>query len=246
MPAPAGRSLRARGRNGTVVAMRALLPLLLLASPALAAERSVGIGTVDRLRVDGPFDVRVVPGSPRLTITGGRDAIEAVEARVDGRTLVVRPGAGAWGARDGGDGPVTVTLGTAALASVVSIAGARITVAAAKGDRVDLSVSGAGAITVADATAADLVATVIGTGTIAVAGRTPRARLVVNGPGAIDAGRLDAGDVTAHLDGAGTIGARARYTAGGSNSGLGTIAVAGGAKCTFRSPAGGRVDCGAP
>lgn len=220
--------------------MRALLPFLVLATPAFAAERSIGIGSVDRLRVEGPIEVRVVAGSPSVRIGGARDAIEALDVRQDGRTLAIRPGSGVWGAPRGGGDPVVVTLGTSALASIASIAGARITAGVAKGDRIDLSVSGTGAIAVGEAAGGELVATVIGSGTIAVAGRTARARLVVNGPGSIDAGKLDAGDLTAHVDGVGTIAGRARYTASGSNTGLGTITVAGSPKCGFR----GRADCG--
>jgi hypothetical protein len=227
--------------------MRALLPLLVLATPAAAAERTIGIGSFDRLRVDGAFEVRVATGtSPGVRISGGRDAIEAVEVRVDGGTLVVRPGAGVWGERHGGagDAPLVVTLGTPSLASIASIAGARITATGMKGERIDLSVSGAGAIAVADGTGSEVDATIIGAGTIAVAGRSGRARLVINGPGEIDASGLDAGELTARLDGTGAIRARARYIATGSNTGLGTITVTGGPKCTFRTPAGGRVDCG--
>jgi hypothetical protein len=224
-----------------------LLPLLLLSTPATAAERQIGIGSIDRLRVDGPFEVRVTTGaSPRVTIAGDGDAVAAVDVHVDGRTLAIRPGAGVWGSRPPGGGtapagPIVVTVGTPSLAAITSVAGARITATATKGDRVDLSVSGTGAIAVAGGEATQLFATVIGSGTIAVAGRTPRARLVVNGPGSIDADKLEVGDLTAFLDGPGTIGARARYTAGGANTGLGALSVAGQPKCTFR----GQVACGA-
>lgn len=234
---------------GDDAGMRALL-LLLLTVPgsAVAADRTVGIGSFDRLRVDGPFEVRVAAGaSPSARISGARDAIEAVDVRLDGRTLVVRPGAGVWGERPraADAGPPVVTLGTPAIASIASVAGARVTATGAKGDRIDLSVTGPGAIAVANAAAADVNVTVIGAGTVTVAGRTTRALLVANGPATIDAAGLEAGEIVVRLDGPGTIGARARYTAQVSNTGLGTVTVAGDAKCTVRAVAGGRVDCGA-
>ncbi|MEG8018942.1 GIN domain-containing protein [Sphingomonas sp. LR55] len=82
--------------------MRYLLaPLLLLSSPAFAqgsaASRTVSVGSFDRVRVEGPFEVRVTIGSPRATITGDSRTTESVAVRVDGTTLSVRKGTGGWG-----------------------------------------------------------------------------------------------------------------------------------------------------
>ncbi|SFP86945.1 GIN domain-containing protein [Sphingomonas rubra] len=227
-----------------------LLPLLFAGAAAPAAERTVGTGSFQRLRVEGPFDVRVAAGSPAARLSGPRDAIEAVDLRNEGGTMIVRAGTGAWGerrdARGGSDGPVVVTLSTPVLAAASSAGGATIAVAAMRGDRIDLLVSGAGTMKVDAATAGDLNATVVGAGTIAVAGRTARARLVATGPGAIDAGALDAGDATIRLDGVGAIRARVRYTAQAANAGLGTIDVAGPATCVVRGPAAGPIRCQGP
>ena len=228
--------------------MRVLLLLTLLAVPASAAERTVGIGTFDRLRVEGPFEVRVVTGvSPRVRISGNSDLIEQVAIRADGRTLVVRASNNAWGERPVRPGasdpePLVVSLSTPALAAIASTGGGRITTGALKGDRIDLSVSGAGAIVAGGATAADVNLFVIGAGVIQVAGRTTRARLTVNGPGGIDAGALDAGEVTVRVDGTGETRARARYTARVSNAGLGRVSVLGPAKCTI-TPSTAPVTC---
>ena len=66
---------------------RALLWFALLSSvPASAAERVLGVGSFTRLRISGSYDVRVIPGSPRVRVSGDREAIEAIEAsnrRVD-------------------------------------------------------------------------------------------------------------------------------------------------------------------
>lgn len=229
--------------------MRAILLFALIAAPAFGAERTVGIGSFDRLRVDGPIEVRVTTGaSPAARITGGRDAIEAIDVRLDGRTLVIRPAAtSAWGERPHGSidrEPLTVSLGTPSLAAISSVAGARITATAAKGDRIDLSVTGAGAVAVDQATGTDLNATIVGAGTITVAGRTTRARLVANGPATLDAAKLEAGDLIVLLDGTGSIAGHARYTAQISNTGVGSVTVTGNGKCTIRRGNGGPVTCG--
>ena len=72
--------------------MRYLLaPLLLLSSPALAkpesvASRTEAVGSFDRIRVEGPFEVRVTIGSPRAMITGDPalefTALDAVDGHV--------------------------------------------------------------------------------------------------------------------------------------------------------------------
>ncbi len=235
--------------------MRYLLaPLLLLSSPAFAqgsaqesgASRTVSVGSFDRVRVEGPFEVRVTIGSPRATITGDSRTTESVAVRVDGTTLSVRKGTGGWGEqpRKGGSGPIVITLSTPGLSSASVEAGGRLTIAKMRGMRVDVTVSGNGSLALAAADTDQLNATVIGTGQMTLAGRAARARLVTSGPGAIDASALVVNDLTVHLDGVGETKAAARYTAQVTNSGLGTVTVTGNAKCRVDAAAGGPVVCG--
>lgn len=222
----------------------ALAALLLATVPAGAAERSVGIGSFQRLRVEGPFEVAVTAGPPSARVSGDRRAIEAVEVRLDGATLVVRPGAGPWGERGGATaGPIRISLATPALAAAQSTGGARITVARMRAERVDLTVAGAGAIAATGVDAGEIVGTLAGAGKLTLAGRARRARLVRNGEGTLDAAALDAGDVLLAADGIGDTAARARYTAQVSNTGVGQVTVSGDAKCAVRG--GGPITCGA-
>lgn len=230
--------------------MRYLLAVpLLLSSPGLAqspaASRTVSVGSFDRVRVEGPFEVRVTIGSPRATIVGPRGG-EDVTVRVDGTTLSVRKGTGGWGEqpRGGGAGPIVVTLSTPGLTSASVAAGGRLTIARMRGMRVDVTVSGNGSLSVAAADTDQLNATVIGTGQMTLAGHAARARLVTSGPGAIDASELAVNDLTVHLDGVGETRAAARYTAQVTNSGLGTVTITGNAKCRVDAAAGGPVVCG--
>lgn len=233
--------------------IRPILALLLLTPSAFgsafasAAERRVGLGSFDRLRVEGPFDVRVATGrSPGGAIGGERDAIDAIDVRLDGTTLVVRSGGGAWGERPRGDAdtPPIITLTTPALMSAAVVGGARVAIGRMKGPRVDLSVSGTGTIALTTVDADQLNATLIGSGTMSIGGRAQRARLVTNGPGTIDAVALEAGDLIVRLDGLGATRARARYTAQVTNTGLGTVVIDGNARCTVKALAGGPVTCG--
>ncbi len=239
--------------------MRYLLAVLLLSSPAFGqsstTSRTVSVGSFDRVRVEGPFEVRVTIGSPRATITrkGGADD---VAVRVDGTTLSVRKGTGGWGEQRGGSssggssgggggaGPIVVTLSTPGLTSASVAAGGRLTIAKMRGMRVEVTVSGNGSLSVAAADTDQLNATVIGGGQMMLAGRAARARLVTSGPGAIDASGLVVDDLTVHLDGVGETKAAARYTAQVTNSGLGSVTVTGNAKCRVDAAAGGLVVCG--
>lgn len=232
-------------------ALALLAAVALPVAPALAAERTIGIGSIDRLRVDGAFEVRVAGGtSPSVRVQGERDAIDAVEVRQEGATLVVRRGVNVWGERprDAAEpgAPVTVLVGTPALATVNSVAGARVTVTGMRADRVDLAVTGPGAIAATGIVATDVNATVVGTGTIAAAGRTVRTRLTASGPGGIDAAHLEAGDATVRLEGVGQVRARARYTAQVSNIGLGSVEIAGPAKCVVSGASSGPIRCEGP
>ncbi len=231
--------------------MRALtvaLLALLLPGAAAAASRSYSVGSFERVRVDGPFRVEIRTGvSPGATVEADQALIDRIELSVEGGTLAVRYGVGRWSERPAShpEAPPLVTLSTGAVRTLLVGPGAEVTLDRARGQRVDLSVSGAGVLTVAAADADQLGATVVGAGTMTLAGRARRARLLTSGPGTIDAGALVANDLIVRLDGTGETRAAARYTAEVTDTGLGRVTVTGPAKCTVTAPAGGQVACGA-
>lgn len=231
-----------------MIARLILAPALIfaLAAPAHADQRRVYIGSFDSVRVQGPFDVRIVDGPPGATLTGERGVIEAVEVRVDGTTLTIENGIDQWGERAQANAahPVTITVSTRSVANAVVIGGAKLSIARMKAPRVALSVAGTGAIDARGIAADQASAMVIGGGAIALAGTTQAAQLSTNGPGAIDAGGLVADEVTVRVDGPGSVKAQARYEATVDNLGLGQVEVAGRPKCTVRAPVGGAVVCG--
>ncbi len=222
--------------------------LLLLVSPSAtsAAERHIGLGSFDRIRVEGPLQVRIGTGSPGGTVTGDRGATEAVDVALNGTTLTVRPRSGIQDGerRTAVDAPPVITLTTPSLHSAAVFGGARLTIGRMKADKADLSISGAGAITVTVADTRVLNVTVIGAGMIEIGGRTSRARLVTNGVGTIDAAALQADDLFVRLDGPGATRAHARYTAEVANTGLGTVVIDGNPRCTIKAIARDRVTCG--
>ncbi|MCP3734157.1 DUF2807 domain-containing protein [Sphingomonas sp. RP10(2022)] len=225
-----------------------VLALLLIPTAATADERRVAIGSFERLRVNGAFEVTVATGtSPGATVIADRGVIGDIDLHVEGNTLTVRRNTtGRWSEQTSAAvaTPVRIALTTPRLSGVAIVGGSRVTVSKLTGMRIDLAATGNGAIQAGDVQGDQLVAQLIGDGKITAAGRVATARLLANGAGAIDAAGLDAGDLNAHLDGLGTIAARARYTAQVSSTGLGTISVAGRPKCRVIASAGAPVTCG--
>lgn len=231
-----------------MIRLRALAPLLLLAiaTPAQAAERVWNIASFDRVRVDGPFEVRITTGaSPRAKASNPDPALlDRLRLDVEGGTLSLRLDRGSDDARRGAAAVPMFTLSTTALKGVTLLSGARVTVTRMSGTRLDLGVTGTGALSVDEASAEQVNATVIGSGSIRVAGRAGKARLVTNGPGTIDADALSAGELFVSLDGSGETRATARYSAEIASTGMGRVNVSGNPKCTVRAAAGGPVTCG--
>lgn len=213
---------------------------------AAAAERQWGIASFDRLRVDGPFDVRVVDGPPRARASGAPRTVERLSVELNGTTLVVRlaTGGAAGATMSGSGGPIVISLSTPRLGTVMLTAPGRVRVARLSGERVTLGVTGTGSVAADRIEAQSLAATVVGAGTITLAGRAASARLTTNGPGLLDAAALATDQVTILLDGAGETRAAARYAAQVTSTGMGTVVVSGNPKCTVRAPAGGSVQCG--
>lgn len=231
--------------------MRALTLLAMLLAPgaAAAASRSYSVGSFERVRVDGPFRVEIRTGaSPGVAVEADQALLDRIEIVLEGETLAVRYRVGQSSERgpsQRADAPTVVRLSTGAVHTLLVGPGAEVTLDRARGQRVDLSVTGAGVLTVAAAEADQLGATVIGAGSITLAGHAGRARLLTDGAGTIDAGALVANDLTVRLDGSGETRAAARYTAQVTDTGLGKVTVTGAAKCTVAAPAGGQVACGA-
>ncbi|MES2754331.1 MAG: head GIN domain-containing protein [Pseudomonadota bacterium] len=224
-------------------------PLLaLIAAPAAAAERSVAVVNFDRIRIDGPFEVRLTTDAePNASLSGSADVLDKVELRVEGTTLIVRAGNAGWGERPRAKaaGAPLIRVSTRSLRSAGVVGGGVLTIVGpVRGDRIDLTVTGAGSIAASGLAANELVATLIGTGEIALGGTARSARLLSNGAGRIAARDLTANDVTIRTDGATEVAVGARYTASATSTGLGAITVLGSPECKVKAAAGGPIACG--
>ena len=215
-----------------------LLTLLVLASPASAAERSYSVTWFDKVRLDGPYRVTLTTGrSPGASASGVPAALDAVSIEVQGTTLVIR-------ARSGADaGPVTIHVsGDAVRSARVNGAGA-LAIDRVRGLSAELLVAGSGSIDAPRIEVDKLSLLVSGTGRIAAAGRALGANLALQGSGLIDAAPLAVDDARIASDGSGVIRLTAKRTAKVAAAGVGLIEVGGGAKCEVDARGSVMVDC---
>lgn len=231
---------------------RRAAPLLLVATfasapaPAHADERRYMLSGFDGIRVDGPFDVTVVAGgSPGAVASGEMRSLDSVSVRVQGMTLVISPSLNAWGGYPGAArARPRVTVTAATLRSATMVGGGRLAIDRMRGQRIDLSLTGAATLTVGDAQAERIEAALLGTGQITLGGRALQGRFASNGAGAIDARGLDVGALTVNWQSAGDGQFAAARTAEVFASGQGAVTVVGDAKCLIRG--NGPVVCGKP
>src|SRR5437868_7276648 len=83
------------------------------AAPAGAATRNFGITSFEKIRVEGPFKVRLTTGvAPFASASGSPAAIDRVAIDMRGNTLVVHSNTSSWGGYPGQNGgTVEISLG---------------------------------------------------------------------------------------------------------------------------------------
>ncbi len=220
-----------------------LAPLLLLVAAASPADdKRFMVTGFDRVRVDGPFQVEIVTGSPGATASGDPKALDHVAIRVDGSTLIVNTGTIGWELRAvEAPGTVRIRVSVPALKGLAIRGGAQVEVAAMRGGRIDLGLNGAGSIAVRDLRADDLFVTLTGSGAITLAGSTARARVRSFGEGSVAAEALTAGEAVLIGESKGDLRIGVRYSAQVNTRGPGKVSVLGQASCKVIGS--GPVDC---
>ena len=220
--------------------MRTFLPALLaaavLATPASAATRNFGISGFDRIRVEGPFKVRLSTGvAPFARASGTADAVDRLAVTVEGRTLVVRTQS-AWGAGFPGQKytPAEVEIGTHDLTSAWLNGAGTLKIDKVKGLSFDVSVQGSGAMGIGRADVDQLKIAVSGTAAAIVAGKAMRLTTTVRGISSLDAAALETKDAVVGAEGAATVRAHVTNTVKVDASGPATIVLTGDPTCTAK------------
>jgi hypothetical protein len=209
----------------------------LAAAPAAAADRSFSVSGFDRVRVDGPFRVRVATGvSPFAKASGKRAALDGVSIEVQGQTLIVRRNPGSWSSYPGeSPGPVEISVGTHDLDTAwVNGAGA-LEIDKARGQSFDLSIQGPGTASIGQLDVDRLRVGMSGAGSAKLGGRAAEVTAIVRGTSFLDAAALTAKDVKVGAEGNAAVRLAATGTAKIDSLGTATVEITGGAACTVKA-----------
>ena len=207
-----------------------------LAVPANAATRNFGITGFEKVRVDGPFKVKLTTGvAPFATATGSPQALDRVAIEVRGNTLVVHSNLDSWGGYPGKDsGPVEISLGTHDLSAAWLNGSGAIAIDRVRGLSFDLSVQGSGAGQIGQVSVDQLNVSVVGTASAKLAGQAANMTAVIRGVSSLDAAALATKDATLGADGAATIAANVDNSVTIDATGPATVNIAGDPSCTLR------------
>lgn len=211
--------------------------LLAAASPGVAADRNYSVTNFERIRLDGPYSVRLTTGvAPFARASGSVTAINSVAIDVQGQTLVVRPSRSSWGGYPGeASGPVEIEIGTHDLTTAWVNGAGSLAIDKVKGLSFDLAIQGSGTADIAEANVDQLKIGISGAGAARVAGRAPRITAVVRGTSSLDASRLIVKDGTIGAEGPTTVKLIATGELTVDARGLASVVVAGNPACSVRA-----------
>jgi hypothetical protein len=216
----------------------AVLPFLLLAAvpPAGAATRNFTVTSFDRIRVDGPYSVRVMTGTtPFARASGNAQTLDGMQLRVEGRTLVIRRNPSAWGGHPGqAQQPAEISVGTHDLGSAVLNGAGSLLIDRVKGLSFELSVQGAGRAEIGDVRADRLVVALAGTVTSRVGGKALKLTAIVRGASSLDASGLKVKDALLSAEGPAQLTADVSDTVRVDASGVAQVAITGDPACTVK------------
>ena len=217
--------------------LAAALAAAVAAVPASAAERNYTVTGFDRVRLDGPYRVRMTTGvAPFARATGSSAALDSISIEVQGQTLVIRKNPSSWGGYPGeAQGPVEITIGTHDLSTVWLNGPGSLAINSVRGQSFDLNVQGSGSVSVGRLEVDRLRAGLIGTGSASLAGKAAAATMIVRGTGSLDASGLSVKDAVVGADGGSVISVNASGSAKIDAQGTATVTVEGGPACTVRA-----------
>lgn len=212
------------------------MALLAAAAPAAAATRNFGITSFDKVRVDGPFKVKLTTGvAPFATASGSSAALDRVAIDVRGDTLVVHNNLDSWGGYPGAAaGPVEISLGTHDLSAAWLNGSGQLAIDRVRGLTFALSVQGSGGAEIGQASVDQLNVSVAGTGSARLAGRASKVTALIRGISSLDASSLSAKDATFGAEGAATIAAAVSDSVALDATGPATVRLNGNPACTLR------------
>lgn len=216
--------------------LAAAILLASLTAPAAAADRSFTVTGFERIRIEGPFRVKVATNVPPFArASGSPAALDGVSIDVQGRTLVVRRSAAAIGRGNGRSSrPVEIVVGTHDLSSAWVNGSGSVAIDRVRGLQFDLSVAGSGGASIGAVTSDRLNVAAGGSVSVRIAGKVEKMTATVRGTSTLDAAALTAKEATIGVEGASVAKITARDTAKVDARGPAMVELAGSPACTVR------------
>jgi hypothetical protein len=216
------------------------------ALPAQAATRAFPVPGFVKLRVEGPYTVRVRTGTKvSVNASGPQNIIDRLIVEPRSGTLVVTVQKGwNWNPLSWTGGKVIVDITVPMLESAELAGPGNLTIDRIRTTAFTAVLSGPGDLTVGRLDTSRLKADLTGPGDLTITGKTGRADASLTGPGDIRAGGLAVDLLNASLTGPGTMRVGATRVARATLTGPGDIIIAGKPSCTVRKTGPGSVKCG--
>jgi len=233
------RSVRTAGASKSSAPILALLALASLPATAAApvAQRNYSVTSFDRIRVDGPYEVRLKTNvAPFARASGSQASLDGVSVRVEGRTLIVRPSSGGWGGYPGENrGSVTIEVGTHDLGTAWLNGAGTLIIDKIKGLGFDLAIQGSGSARIDSADIDQLKLGISGAGSTRIAGRAADMTATVRGTSSLDAEGLTVKDAVIGAEGPAIVRATVTNAAKVDALGLAAVTLAGKPACTVNA-----------
>ena len=221
-----------KGAMRTLSLLAVLAGTLASAAPASAATRNFGIRSFEKIRVEGPYLVRLKTGvAPFARAKGSQAALDRIDLEMRGNVLLVRAGPFDRNPSAAALSPVEIELGTHDLTSAWLNGAGTLQIDKIRGLSFDVSVQGSGAMGIARADVDHLRVAVSGTAAAIIAGKAPRLTTTVRGISTLDAGALQIKEAVIGAEGAATVKAHVTDTAKLDASGPATITLTGDPAC---------------
>jgi len=227
-----------------------LLGVMLIAAaalPAQAATRAFPVPDFARLRVEGPYTVRVRTGAKvSVRASGPQDRIDRLIVEPRGQTLVVT-GERGWNwnmLRWSGGGTVIVDITVPMLESADLSGPGDVTIDSIRATAFTARLSGPGDLTVVRLDSDRLRADLSGPGGLTISGKAGRTTVSLTGPGDFHGNGLVVDHLDATLTGPGTIAVGPTRVARATLTGPGDIVIAGTPRCTVKKTGPGSIICG--
>lgn len=209
-----------------------------LAAPSAgAATRSYTITGFERIRVDGPYQVRLTSNvAPFARASGSQAALDALSVAVEGRTLVIRSSASGWSSTPGKqNGPVEILVGTHGIGSAFVNGSGSLDISEVRGLAFDFSLQGSGGVTIRKVAVDRLKAIASGSGRVELAGKAELASLYVRGSSSLDGTAFSVKAATIGVDGSSSVKVHVVDTAKVEAQGPSMVQLIGRPACTVRT-----------